>query len=102
MQYAVSDKLSDESASQFHVHTLLLPCKPDAVSGSDVCMAQINVCSAYGLLARLAAPKGAWILQNAAGSVMGRQIIQIAKHQVRTCMSACAVSGLHAHTWPDV
>lgn len=32
------------------------------------------------MLADLAVPKGEWLLQTAAGSVLGRQVIQLAKH----------------------
>lgn len=36
----------------------------------------------YGMVAEvLAVPEGEWLLQTAAGSVLGRQIIQLAKHR---------------------
>ena len=81
VQYAVPDKLSDETAAQFFVSPVWpLPSAPViSISGATV---QVNPCTAYGMLAVLAAPKGEWVLQNAAGSVLGRQLTQIARHQV--------------------
>ena len=59
----MSDALSDEVAAQFYV----------------------NPPTALGLLKVLGAPQGKWVLQTAAASVLGRMLIQLAKHQgVRT------------------
>ena len=41
--------------------------------------------TAYGLVETLAAPEGEWIIQTAAGSVLGRQLVVLAKRKgVRT------------------
>lgn len=56
--FAVSAGISDETASQFF----------------------INPCTVYGMLKELAVPKGEYLLQAAAGSVLGRQVISLAKH----------------------
>ncbi len=46
---------------------------------------QINPCTAYGLLQTAGVPKGKWIIQTAAGSSLGRQFIDLAKHsEVKT------------------
>ncbi|KAK9808716.1 hypothetical protein WJX72_002434 [[Myrmecia] bisecta] len=60
---AVPQSLTDETAAQFFV----------------------NPVTAYGFLESFNAPQGEYILQSAAGSVLGRQLIQMAKHRgVRT------------------
>lgn len=55
---AVPDKLDDKTAAQFY----------------------INPVTAVGLLEVSDVPKGGWLLQTAAGSVLGRQVVQYAKH----------------------
>ena len=40
---------------------------------------QINPFTAYGLLETAAPPAGSWIIQSAAGSVLGRMLIALAK-----------------------
>lgn len=55
---AVPESVSDEAASQFF----------------------LNPWTLYGILDDIAVPKGEYILQTAAGSVLGRQVIQLAKH----------------------
>ena len=42
---------------------------------------QVNPVTAYGLLEALAVPKGQWLLQTAAGSVLGRLLIALAKRK---------------------
>ena len=42
---------------------------------------QVNPVTAYGLLETLQVPKGEWVLQTAAGSVLGRVFIALAKHR---------------------
>ncbi len=42
--------------------------------------AQINPVTVYGMLQELAVPKDEWLLQTAASSVLGRQVIALAKH----------------------
>ena len=54
---------------------------PDAVSDDAAAQFWVNPVTCVGLLAELAAPAGEYILQTAAGSVLGRQIIQVAKHR---------------------
>ncbi|KAK9840389.1 hypothetical protein WJX74_009098 [Apatococcus lobatus] len=56
---AVPASVSDEAAAQFYV----------------------NPITAYGLLEALAVPKGEWLLQTAAGSVLGRLLITLAKRE---------------------
>ncbi|KAH9552949.1 hypothetical protein CY35_09G094600 [Sphagnum magellanicum] len=56
--WAVPDSISDEAAAQF----------------------VINPWTLYGMLTDLKVPKGEYLLQTAAGSVLGRQVIQLAKH----------------------
>lgn len=54
---------------------------------SDEAAAQAVVCSltAWGMLDAVGVPEGGWLLQTAAGSVLGRQVIQLAKHRgIRT------------------
>ncbi|CAK9236699.1 unnamed protein product [Sphagnum troendelagicum] len=53
---------------------------PDSIS--DVAAAQfiVNPWTVYGMLTDLKVPKGEYVLQTAAGSVLGRQLIQLAKH----------------------
>lgn len=58
MLWAVPDTISDEAAAQF----------------------VINPWTVYGMLSDLQVPKGEYVLQTAAGSVLGRQVIQLAKH----------------------
>ncbi|KAK9863311.1 hypothetical protein WJX84_004944 [Apatococcus fuscideae] len=55
----VPDRLSDKAASQFVVNPL----------------------TAFGLVTVAAVPKGGWLLQTGAGSVLGRQLIIIAKRK---------------------
>ncbi|GAB4818613.1 hypothetical protein N2152v2_005659 [Parachlorella kessleri] len=57
--YAVPDEMSDDVAAQFY----------------------LNPFTALALVDTLDAPKGAWILQTAAGSAVGRIVIQLAKHK---------------------
>jgi NADPH:quinone reductase-like Zn-dependent oxidoreductase len=60
---AVPDELDDASAAQFF----------------------INPTTAYGMIQTLDVPKGEWLLQSAAGSVVGRTTIAIAKRKgIRT------------------
>jgi NADPH:quinone reductase-like Zn-dependent oxidoreductase len=53
---------------------------PDSVS--DVAAAQfvINPWTVHGMLSDLKIPKGEYVLQTAAGSTLGRQLIKLAKH----------------------
>ncbi|KAH9559493.1 hypothetical protein CY35_06G062300 [Sphagnum magellanicum] len=53
---------------------------PDSIS--DVAAAQfvINPWTVYGMLSDLKIPKGEYVLQTAAGSALGRQLIKLAKH----------------------
>ncbi len=56
--WAVPDSISDEAAAQFTATPWTL----------------------YGMLTYLKVPAGEYVLQTAAGSVLGRQVIQLAKH----------------------
>ncbi|KAK9846137.1 hypothetical protein WJX84_004905 [Apatococcus fuscideae] len=56
---AVPDRLSDKAASQFVVNPL----------------------TAYGLIHTSGVPAGVWLLQTGAGSVLGRQLIILARRQ---------------------
>ncbi len=53
---------------------------PDSIS--DVAAAQfvINPWTVHGMLSDLKIPKGEYVLQTAAGSTLGRQLIKLAKH----------------------
>ncbi|KAI8928323.1 hypothetical protein BC831DRAFT_448828 [Entophlyctis helioformis] len=52
---------------------------PDSVSDATAAQLIVNPISVLGMLDRLAVPKGEFVLQSAAGSTLGRQLIQIAK-----------------------
>jgi trans-2-enoyl-CoA reductase len=56
--WPVPDYLSDETAAQFI----------------------INPWTSYGMLKDLAVPAGEYVLQSAAGSALGKQVIKLAKH----------------------
>lgn len=53
---------------------------PDTISDSAAAQFVINPWTVYGMLSDLQVPKGEYVLQTAAGSVLGRQVIQLAKH----------------------
>eukprot|EP00899_Mesostigma_viride_P024510 jgi/Mesvir1/5243/Mv15364-RA.1 len=53
---------------------------PESVSDEAAAQFLVNPWTVYGMLRVLAVPKGEWLLQTAAGSVLGRQMIQLAKH----------------------
>lgn len=55
---AVPEDISDEQAGQFFINPWL----------------------AYGIVQEINVPKGQWLVHNAAGSVAGRLIVQLAKH----------------------
>ncbi|KAK9841202.1 hypothetical protein WJX74_001835 [Apatococcus lobatus] len=62
----------------------LLPV-PDSVPNHFAAQFYVNPVTAFGLVEALAAPQGEWIIQTAAGSVLGRQLIVLAKRKgVRT------------------
>ncbi|EFJ04703.1 hypothetical protein SELMODRAFT_432164 [Selaginella moellendorffii] len=53
---------------------------PHDISDEDAAQLIINPWTGYGLLKDINAPKGSYVLQNGAGSVLGRIIIKLAKH----------------------
>nr|PNR32063.1 hypothetical protein PHYPA_026188 [Physcomitrium patens] len=53
---------------------------PDTISDETAAQFVINPWTVYGMLTDLQVPKGEYVLQTAAGSVLGRQVIQLAKH----------------------
>jgi NADPH:quinone reductase-like Zn-dependent oxidoreductase len=53
---------------------------PDTISDAAAAQFVINPWTVYGMLSDLQVPKGEYVLQTAAGSVLGRQVIQLAKH----------------------
>lgn len=53
---------------------------PNSISDEIAAQFVINPWTVYGMLKDLDVPKGEYILQTAAGSVLGRQVIQLAKH----------------------
>jgi NADPH:quinone reductase-like Zn-dependent oxidoreductase len=53
---------------------------PDSISDEVAAQFVINPWTLYGMLTDLKVPKGEYLLQTAAGSVLGRQVIQLAKH----------------------
>ncbi|EFJ16159.1 hypothetical protein SELMODRAFT_268645 [Selaginella moellendorffii] len=58
----------------------MLSLVPDSIPDEVAAQFVINPWTAIGMLRDLATPRGEYILQTAAGSVLGRQIIQLAKH----------------------
>ncbi|KAL2653308.1 hypothetical protein R1flu_021436 [Riccia fluitans] len=54
---------------------------PDTISDETAAQFVINPWAIIGMLHDLAVPKGEYLLQTAAGSVLGRQLIQLAKHK---------------------
>ena len=58
----------------------LLWAVPDTVSDETAAQYVVNPWTVYGMLSDLDLPKGEYILQTAAGSVLGMQVIQLAKH----------------------
>jgi NADPH:quinone reductase-like Zn-dependent oxidoreductase len=52
---------------------------PDTVPDAAAAQFYVNPVTVVGLLEELAVPAGEWVLQTAAGSVLGRQLIQVAK-----------------------
>ncbi|CAM6036810.1 unnamed protein product [Sphagnum compactum] len=53
---------------------------PDSISDQAAAQFVVNPWTVYGILTDLKVPKGEYVLQTAAGSVLGRQLIQLAKH----------------------
>ncbi len=53
---------------------------PDSISDEAAAQFVINPWTLYGMLTDLKVPKGEYVLQTAAGSVLGRQVMQLAKH----------------------
>lgn len=53
---------------------------PDGVSDEAAAQFVVNPWTAYAMLKELNAPAGAYVVQTAAGSVLGRQLIQMARH----------------------
>lgn len=53
---------------------------PDEVSDESACQFFVNPVTAYGMLKELAIPKGEYLLQTAAGSTLGRQVIALCHH----------------------
>lgn len=59
-----------------------LAAVPDAVSDDAAAQAWINPVTTVGMVDEvLKVPAGEWLLQTAAASVLGRQVIQLAKHR---------------------
>lgn len=58
----------------------MLTAVPDSISDEVAAQFVINPWTVYGMLKDLAVPKEEYVLQTAAGSVLGRQVIQLAKH----------------------
>ncbi|CAK9278515.1 unnamed protein product [Sphagnum jensenii] len=58
----------------------LLWAVPDSISDEVAAQFVINPWTLYGMLTDLKVPKGEYVLQTAAGSGLGRQVIQLAKH----------------------
>lgn len=53
---------------------------PDAIPDESAAQLWVNPVAVYGMFDELQIPKGEYLLQTAAGSVLGRQVIQYAKH----------------------
>ena len=58
-----------------------LAAVPDAVSDAAAASFFVNPVTVVGMLREINAPAGEWIVQTGAGSTLGRQLIQVAKHQ---------------------
>ncbi|EFJ24154.1 hypothetical protein SELMODRAFT_414975 [Selaginella moellendorffii] len=54
---------------------------PDTISNEVAAQFFINPWTVYGMLETLDVPKGEYVLQTAAGSVLGRMFIQLARHR---------------------
>ena len=54
---------------------------PDSVDDASAAQLVVNPFTVIGLLDELKVPPGEFLLQTAAGSVLGRQLIQVAKHR---------------------
>ncbi|KAL3695748.1 hypothetical protein R1sor_009824 [Riccia sorocarpa] len=54
---------------------------PDSISDETAAQFVVNPWSVIGMLHDLAVPEGEYLLQTAAGSVLGRQLIQLAKRK---------------------
>lgn len=53
---------------------------PDEVSDESACQFFVNPVTVYGMLKELNIPKGEYLLQTAAGSTLGRQVIALCHH----------------------
>lgn len=53
---------------------------PDTISDEHAAQFIVNPWTAVGLLKFLNVPRGEWLIQTGASSVLGRQIISLAKH----------------------
>ena len=121
-QIAVPDGLSDESASQVSPHLFSAPLLHSALQSlsrsqemgpkqkpwtlypgfatanlsSPWLQFYVNPCTAAGMLDVLKVPKGEWLLQSAAGSVLGRQVRLGSCHHTLChqgfshCLSSCS------------
>ncbi|CAM6050344.1 unnamed protein product [Sphagnum compactum] len=58
----------------------LLWVVPDSISDFAAAQFVINPWTVHGMLSDLQIPKGEYVLQTAAGSALGRQLIKLAKH----------------------
>ncbi|XP_024524246.1 enoyl-[acyl-carrier-protein] reductase, mitochondrial-like [Selaginella moellendorffii] len=54
---------------------------PDVIANEIAAQFYVNPWSAFGMLEVLGAPEGEYVLQTAAGSVLGRMFIQLAHHR---------------------
>mmetsp|Transcript_35445 Transcript_35445/g.78638 ORF Transcript_35445/g.78638 Transcript_35445/m.78638 type:complete len:331 (-) Transcript_35445:737-1729(-) len=54
---------------------------PDEVSDETAAQFFINPVTVYGMFHELNVPAGEWLLQTAASSVLGRQVLQLAQHR---------------------
>eukprot|EP01112_Ceratiomyxa_fruticulosa_P009260 TRINITY_DN2413_c0_g1_i1.p1 TRINITY_DN2413_c0_g1~~TRINITY_DN2413_c0_g1_i1.p1 ORF type:complete len:347 (+),score=86.56 TRINITY_DN2413_c0_g1_i1:127-1167(+) len=61
------------------VHEDHLVAVPDEISDEDAAHIVVNPVTVWGMLDRLKIPKGKFLIQNAAGSTLGRQLIQVCK-----------------------
>ncbi|CAK9278513.1 unnamed protein product [Sphagnum jensenii] len=80
--FLVEERLKGEGSWQQYISLRQEFVWPVPDSISDVAAAQfiVNPWTVYGMLTDLKVPKGEYVLQTAAGSVLGRQFIQLAKH----------------------
>jgi hypothetical protein len=76
---ALVSALCDTSAAAVHLDGWMDDFGGLCVATVLLSPPQVNPVTVYGFFDDLQIPQGEWLLQNAAGSVLGRQVIELAK-----------------------